>query len=147
MNDIEFQFSEPDHGWMEVSVKNSDKNVCLAISDAPCDSISKLAQVLLSLQSGSEQEEVEYSLEPEYALWKFVVENEQMTLSVYPDSGRSNPILFTGNKDKILKRLYKSLRDLESMSCWSKPDALETIWSWEFPSRELNEFKANDKNA
>ena len=114
----------------------------MVISDVPCNSIYKLADILLSLQSGMQSEEVEFSLEPDYALWKFTIQGNDLELLVFPDSGRDEPIVFKCGKEKLIKRLYKALRDLEALQCWQEPQAINTVWSWEFPSHELNEFKA-----
>ena len=142
MIETKFKFSAPEHGWMEVSAGNSEIEVTIDISDVPIDSICNLAAALLRLQAGSKKEEIEFSLEPQTALWIFEVVNEQLMLSVYPDSSRDNPVLFQGSKERTLHNLYNSLRDLESFSCWDKLDAINTVWSWEFPSGELNKFKS-----
>lgn len=110
---------------MEISVSDTEKEVCLIVSHFPMNSIYDLAQALLRLQSGSKIEEVEFSLEPDFALWVLEVIGEKLSLSVYPDSRRAR----------------------ESLSCWNKSDALESIWSWEFPTRELNEYKIKAKSA
>lgn len=146
MNDVKFKFAEPKHGWMDVKVSDGEQKISLMVSDVPCDSIYKLAYTLLGLQSGDQSEEVEFSLEPEYALWKFITQNEDIEIHVFPNSNLNNPEIFRGQREKVIKRLYKGLRDLEALPCWKEPDVSSNIWSWEFPSHELNQFKKREKN-
>jgi hypothetical protein len=147
MNEIYFKFGEPKNGWMELSIIHSDEEVNLVISDVPCDSIYKLADILLSLQAGIGYEEVEFSLEPEYALCKFIVDGNDLTLEIFPESGRKNPVIFKGYKEKVIKRLYKGLRDLESLPAWKGSGSSHEAWSWDFPTSELNKFKERSKIA
>jgi len=135
------------HGWMHVSISDGSKIVDLVISDVPCNSIYKLADILLNLQSGLLNEEVDFSLEPEYALWKFIVSGDDLKIEVFPDSKCETPIVFIGRKEKTINRLYKGLRDLESNPVWKNTELSNSVWSWDFPSRELNMFKANRKVA
>ena len=144
MNDVKFKFDEPKHGWMNVRVSDGEHEVSLVISDVPCNSIYKLAYILLSLQSGSQSEEVEFSLEPEYALWKFITQDDDLEIHVFSSSSRNNPKVFRGKRRKVINRLYKGLRDLEALPCWKEPGTIN-IWSWEFPSHELNQFKTRAK--
>ncbi|WP_036523461.1 hypothetical protein [Nitrincola sp. A-D6] len=147
MNDVKFKFDTPEHGWMDISVGDGEREESLVISDVPCNSVYKLAYILLALQSGSKSEEVEFSLEPDYALWKFRANDNELEIHVFPSSSRNNPIVFKGQRTKVIHRLYKALRDLETLSCWKEPDATSIIWSWEFPYQELNQFRARAKSA
>jgi len=147
MFDLKFIFGEPRHGWMEITIDDSKKKVKLDISDVPCNSILRLAKILLKLLDGSLEEDVEFSLEPEYALWKFKVVNDNLQIDVFPNAARDNPIVFRKKKNKALNRLYKGLRDLEAMSCWKKHNSDEDVWSWDFPSVELAQFKRRRNNT
>lgn len=146
MNELKFIFEAPEHGWMDVTVSDGSKEISLVVSDVPCNSLHKLANILLGLQSGAKSEEVEFSLEPDFALWKFQAKDEELELYVYPNSSGNNPVLFIGKREKVIHRLYKALRDLESLSCWKESNAMSNIWSWEFPSKELNLFSTRAKS-
>ena len=147
MNELKFIFEAPEHGWMDVTVSDGSKEISLVVSDVPCNSLHKLANILLGLQSGAKSEEVEFSLEPDFALWKFHAKDEGLELYVYPNSIGGKPVLFSGEREKVIHRLYKAMRDLESLSCWKEPDAIGNIWSWEFPSKELTLFSTRAKSA
>lgn len=147
MSELKFKFGTPEHGWMDLNITDGEHEVSLVISDVPCNSVYKLADILLSLQSGAETEEVEFSLEPDFALWKFVSQGSDLEIHVFPDSGRDKPTLFKGERGKVIHRLYKALRDLESLQCWKEPSAASNIWSWEFPSQELNQYRVRLKSA
>ena len=147
MSDVRFKFGIPRHGWMDVMVSDGEQKISLDISDVPFDSIHDLTGVLLGLQAGMLNEEVKFSLEPEFALWRFTVKGSDLVLEIFPDSGRDSPITFKGQKAEIVKRLYKALRDLESLPCWKNPDNLDPVWSWDFPSSELRKFKDMVQNA
>ena len=74
-------------------------------------------------------------------MWELEVIEQELILNRFPDSSRDELISFRGNKDKILHRIYKGLRDLESYPFWKSADLRDSKWSWEFPSRKLDEFK------
>jgi hypothetical protein len=147
MNEVKFKFSTPEHGWMDINVSDGKQEISLEISDVPFDSIYKLASVLLGLQSGLRSDEFEFSLEPGYARWKFISQGNNLELHIFPDSGRDRPIVFASSRGKLLHSLYMGLRDLESLQCWKEQNAGSCVWSWEFPSTELNEFKLRSKSA
>ena len=147
MNELIFKFDEPEHGWMDLSIADGEREVVMVISDVPCNSVYKLADILLSLQSGSKAEEVEFSLEPDFALWKFIDLSGKLEIHVFPDSGRDKPSVFKGERVKVIHRLYKALKDLESLQCWKTPEATNSNWSWEFPYQELNQFRTRAESA
>jgi hypothetical protein len=147
MNEVKFKFDTPEHGWMDVSIGDGEREVSLVISDVPCNSLYKLADILLGLQSGSKSEEVEFSLEPDFALWKFITKEQELEIHVFLSSSCNHPVIFSGQRGKVIHRLYKALRDLESLPCWKEPAATSNIWSWEFPSQELNQFSARSNSA
>jgi len=147
MSELQFKFGVPEHGWMDLSIADGEREVVMVISDVPCNSVCKLADTLLSLQSGSKIEEVEFSLEPDFGLWKFIDIGRELEINVFPGSGRDKPNVFKGERIKVIYRLYKALRDLESLKCWKDPQAIRNTWSWAFPSKELNQFKARAKSA
>ena len=147
MNEVKFEFGAPEHGWMDASITDGERKVTFLISDVPCNSINKLTNILLDLQSGAKAEEVEFSLEPDFALWRFHAKDEELEVHVFENSNRTDPVIFTGKRKKVIHRLYKALRDLESLQCWKEPAATSNYWSWEFPSQELNKFSMRDKSA
>ncbi|RXJ66515.1 hypothetical protein CS022_24560 [Veronia nyctiphanis] len=102
MNNIRFKFGEPEHGWIGVIVGDSNHEVVLEISDVPCNSLYKLTDVLLELKAGSKFQEVEFSLEPDFALWKFINLGHLLEIHVYPNSSCEEPFVFSGCKDKVL---------------------------------------------
>ena len=132
---------------MDASITDGERKVTFLISDVPCNSINKLTNILLDLQSGAKAEEVEFSLEPDFALWRFHAKDEELEVHVFENSNRTDPVIFTGKRKKVIHRLYKALRDLESLQCWKEPAATSNYWSWEFPSQELNKFSMRDKSA
>jgi len=115
MSELKFKFGVPEHGWMALSITDGEREEVMEISDVPCNSVLGLADILLSLQSGSKTEEVEFSLEPDFALWKFIDQSGELEIHVFPDSGRDKPSVFKGERRKVINRLYKALRDLESL--------------------------------
>lgn len=147
MNEVKFEFNAPEHGWMDISIGDGEREVTLVISDVPCNSLYKLADILLGLQSGNMSDEVEFSLEPDFAVWKFMTKENEIEVHVFPNSSCKDSTVFSGERGKVIHHLYKALRDLESLPCWKDPAATSSIWSWEFPSKELNWFNARAKNA
>ena len=145
MNQVKFKFGEPQHGWVDFKISDSVHEIILDVSDVPNNCLESLALALNRLQEGSIEQEVEFSLEPVFAILRFNVNRKTLNLEVFPDESRVNSIKFYGPKNKVLHQLYKGLKDLGSLDCWQAKNALENIWSWEFPYKELNEYK--EKNV
>jgi len=141
MNQVKFKFGEPEHGWIDFKIIDCENQIAFDISDVPNNCLESLAFVLNRLQEGAIEQEVELSLEPTFAILRFKVNGKALNLEVFPDQDGINSIKFTGSKNKILNQLYKGLKDLGSLRCWQAKDALENIWSWEFPYEELNKYK------
>ena len=140
MSKVRVEFSPPRHGWIEVKVSDGSQEVELVVSDVPCDSLSDLVGSLGKLVDGSELEEVEWSLEPEYALWRFKQLDDAIRLEVYPTNNRSNCLVFEEGGLLIVRRIAKGLSDLAVVSEWPQKEVDNRVWSWEFPEsfKELN---------
>ena len=138
---VNFSFGVPEHGWLEFKISDIKNEVVLDTSDVPNNHLQELTIALNRLREGSLQEEVEFSLEPDFALCRFKVNNEFIDIEIYPNGSRLNPIQFSGLRSKVMHSVYKSLRDLESLDIWKHPDCDEKYWSWNFPHSELNAFK------
>lgn len=130
---------------MDIYISDESKTIALDISDVPCNSIGKLADTLLNLQSGQKNSDVEFSLEPGYALWRFSISDDSINVEVYPDSKCKDPVIFIGNKEKTLHTLHQALRKLEASLSWNDSKLLSSTWSWDFPSKALDVFEANSK--
>jgi hypothetical protein len=71
----------------------------------------------------------------------FQKKNEEIELIV-EISGQDEPLFqYRCEYSKLIKRIYKSLKDLEANPAWREPDAIEKVWSWEFPSELLQTLK------
>jgi hypothetical protein len=81
---------------------------------------------------GSTREIVEWSLEPECAEWVFVRDKDQIELLVHFPSATPPSFKHKDAATKVIRRICKSLTDLQCDSAWQKPDA-EKYWSWDFP--------------
>ena len=113
MNELRIAFGIPSEGWLELTISNQNQRIILDISDVPCDSINELAKTFVNLQSGSKIEEVEFSLEPDFALWRFISFEDEMQINVFPNASRDRPVIFKDNRKKLLNRIYQALKDLE----------------------------------
>ena len=113
MNAVKIEFGVPNKGWLELTISNRSQCIILNISDVPCDSISELAEAVINLQFGSKTEEVEFSLEPDFALWRFISFEDELQIHVFSNAIRDRPVIFKDNRKKLLNRIYQALKDLE----------------------------------
>lgn len=137
MKTLSVIFDSPENGWMKVAVSSFDSDVSFYASDVPCDSLRGLVTVLDRMLDGSAKEVVEWSLEPEYAEWVLVRDKDQIELLVNCPSGTFPTFRYKGTAMKVIRSICKSLRDLQCDSAWQKPNASESIWSWDFPDDQL----------
>lgn len=141
---MKFNFGVPHSGWFEFKISDFEKEVVLIVSHTPNNCLESLAIAMNRLRVGSVLEEVEFSLEPDFALCRFTLNNESIDLEVYPNDSRVNPVKFSALTSKVTYSLYKSLRDLEACECWETPGCDKTIWSWAFPHKELDVYKTKN---
>ena len=113
MNAVKIEFGVPNEGWLELTTSNRSQCIILNISDVPCDPISELAEAVINLQFGSKTEEVEFSLEPDFALWRFISFEDELQIHVFSNAIRDRPVIFKDNRKKLLNRIYQALKDLE----------------------------------
>lgn len=138
---VGIEFGIPSHGWIEVRLSSEKKEVKLDVSDVPCDSLRGLVAALSRIIQGSTQEIVEWSLEPDYAEWLFVRAGDELQLTVTIPNHSTPKFSVRGNYRKVIYSLLKSLCDLQANPVWESPAAMETVWSWEFPSTQLIALK------
>jgi hypothetical protein len=60
-------FSDPEHGWIDITFSGAKEAYQLTASDVPNDCLSELASAVVNLSLGSEVETVQFSLEPGFA--------------------------------------------------------------------------------
>lgn len=140
MNVVKIEFGVPDEGWLDVIISNQSQCITLDVSDVPCDSISELAKAVINLQSGSKIEEVEFSLEPDFVLWRFISIGDELQVHVFPNASRDKTFIFTGTREEVLYNLYKALKELETELFRQNSDNMMHVWSWDFPSEILNKY-------
>ncbi|WLP95655.1 hypothetical protein [Psychrobacter sp. M13] len=140
MNTVKIEFGVPVDGWLELTISNQSQCIILDISDVSCDSISELAKAVINLQLGSKTEEVEFSLEPDFALWRFISFTDELQIQVFPNSSCGKPFIFKGTREEVLDNLYEALKDFETESFRQSPDDMMHVWSWDFPSTTLNKY-------
>ena len=140
MNAVKIEFGVPNEGWLELTTSNRSQCIILNISDVPCDPISELAEAVINLQFGSKTEEVEFSLEPDFALWRFISFEDELQIHVFSNAIRDRPVIFKDNRKKLLNRIYQALKDLEKLPCWQHPDNMMHVWSWDFSGEILNSY-------
>jgi hypothetical protein len=134
---MNLRFDPPENGWMRVQVNDVE----LDVSDVPCDSLFQLTTVLARLLLGSSSEVVEWSLEPEYAKWKFDRSGDALEFRVQETSRSDAVLIERGSTDRVLDQIMTALGMLGSNPCWAQDDSGSRIWSWPFPSAELERLK------
>lgn len=141
MDDLTLQFGTPDHGWLAIELSSSEYDIELEVSDVPCNSLYELVKVLLDLFAGSIEGVVAWSLEPAWVEWTFKSVNNEIDL-VVASAEENEPLLqHQCEGSKMIKTFCRSLEKLEADPAWSEPDAMSSVWSWEFPSELLQTLK------
>lgn len=133
MEKLNINFGTPEQGWMEILISSPSDEISLNVSDVPCDSLDRLVKLLTRLLEGSTEEVVEWSLEPEYALWLFKRAGDEIELSVKTPGDSLTGFNFRCEASKLIHRIYKSLWDLKVDPVWEDKGVKESAWSWDFP--------------
>jgi hypothetical protein len=141
MQKLNISFGKPEHGWMEIVISSPSTKIVSNVSDVPCDSLYGLVKALLRLVEGSNEELVEWSLEPEYMGWIFKQYGNDIEFTVKNPSDLLPTFVYLSEASKLIHCFYNSLRDLEVNQIWQQPDTADRIWSWEFPSSLLATLK------
>lgn len=141
MRDFDVQFGTPSHGWMSVGIFAGDHHWHADVSDVPCDSLRSLVLSLSMLVQGAYESTIDWSLEPDYAQWRFCRIDTTMELEISKPQSNNLQLLYRGDVSAIVGRLIKGLCDLASNDCWSLADRPTRIWSWGFPKDELARLK------
>ena len=132
-------FGTPEHGWLEVQLADKQTKHHLDASDVPCNSLESLVSAVLKLHNGSVEEEIEWSLEPSYEVWKFKVKEEKITLIISIDD--KEKAVFISLKNEVIKSFYEALTKLGSLESWNEDIQTRQSWTWDFPTSTLNKLK------
>jgi len=111
------------------------------VSDVPCDSLNGLIMAMRKFVAGSEEEEVEWSLEPGYEKWYFERENDATCFRIV--DGRGIEVLLVTNGISLVSNIVEKLGDLQNK--W-KDDPEYRNWSWDFPSELLDKLREELKS-
>lgn len=137
MRDFHIEFGAPADGWMTIKVVEGDQEWQRDVSDVPRDSIRSFISSLSMLIQGSTETTVDWSLEPDYAQWRFLKNGSSVDF-VIKDSQRANPrLIYRGSVCDVVHRMMKALGDLAAAPCWSDSKRSGAEWSWPFPEPEL----------
>ena len=58
-----------------------------------------------------------------------------------------NPVIFKEEKSKMIKRIYKAMRDLEVDPIWHEENLPLQTWKHNFPSKTLKRVKQLTTNV
>jgi hypothetical protein len=126
-----FSLSEPDHGWIDLTVGTPSAPCTMRVSNVPNDGLRDLAEALVRLRAGSTRETVRFSLEPAFARWELHRDGDAVRLEVLLP-GRIGPeCAVTVPLRSLTRRVRSELRRLgpryEADDGWNRP----------FPEREV----------
>ena len=128
------QFGAPEHGWMEVTF--GDRKI--DASDVPCDSLQELVKAMHNFLSGSDQEVVQWSLEPDYERWIFDRTEEQAMFHIVDSDDKrwvsnTNPEALIGVIANRLNQRYEA--------SFKECPTIHEHWSWGFPIEGLRSLQ------
>ena len=161
---MKLKFGKPEHGWMVITLDDHE----LDVSDVPCNSLLILTTALSQILSGSRSEEVDWSLEPNFASWIFAREGTELAFYLRPTEEGEPVLIERSVPHKIIDQILGALDKLAADEVWTQgeerlvwaadkqhlvwaqneermtwaPDGKHLIWSWPFPSAELEHLKA-----
>jgi hypothetical protein len=125
------RFSEPLHGWIDITFTGDQGDYTVAASDAASDCIRELVQATIRILSGSGAEQVQILLEPDYATCHLQREGSNVRLSI-SEPGDDNPVFESAFPlVAFAKRLAFECKRVQA-ACGKA-----ATWSWEYPVREV----------
>ena len=111
------------------------------VSDVPCDSLNMLVQAMQNFIDGSDEEIVEWSLEPSYERWFFERKDGQSWFKIVDCNGVE--VLLSTNGIGMVSAITEPLNKLKRG--WKK-DPGYIHWSWDFPGESLEKLSADIRN-
>ena len=140
MERLKVRFGKPEHGWINIQIGNSMKELSLNISYTPFHFIEELIEAVIKILDG-ESAEAHGSYNPERYEFIFKTENNIVHLQVKssPDHRTIedlSEVLFDyrGNNSEVCKSFWRGFKDLEGKCSAQR---FEQLFRREFPSRNL----------
>ena len=133
------RFSEPQDGWIEIAFMAGQANYTVVASAVPNDCVSDLVQALVRLLFGSGAEQVQFSLEPEYATCHMRRDGANLHVTILQPK-RNEPVFeATFPILPFAKRIAFECKRLQPV--YGKT----ATWGWEYPAREVELLVAATK--
>lgn len=129
-------FGSPQHGWLPLEVAVGDDSASHAVSDVPDDTLFRLVNALNLLAKGSDREEVEWHLEPDYWCWTF--SGEPGTISFKAADPLGKTLETTLERNLLIRIFARELGMLKANPAWDKGDK---AWSHGFPDAEFSRLE------
>ncbi|MFC5049084.1 hypothetical protein ACFPK9_16010 [Rubritalea spongiae] len=126
-------FGQPSHGWMTITVDEFRFDA----SDVPCDSLYGLCKALNSILSGSIDASVDWSLEPNYLVWKFTNNTSNCTL-IITDHNDTLLASLDAPTDKLIRSIIEAIITIKP---FFDLDQDQINWSWDYPSDAILNLK------
>lgn len=125
-------FSDPSHGWIDISIGSGSERHTLTVSDMPNDCMGELAAATTRLIAGSGEERIEFSLEPDFATLCLTLATDLVQLRLFHPH-HSNAILDTSYPlDAFARELKIELRRIRPL--FDSPEG----WTQPFPEKEFS---------
>jgi len=141
MSRIQVTLSDPEHGWIVLTVRHGEHVVVIDVSDV-YPSLTMLTQALLSLLTLESEQIVTWTCEPTEYDMVFSRNEDTISLDIltFSDSERSvfmqNTVLsVSGGYSDICLPFWRSLRGLQGRFT---RDELSERWTEEFPEQALS---------
>ena len=134
-------FSEPRNGWMQITFTGDGTDYTVVVSAVPSDCVRDLVKATIQILSGSIADQVQFSLEPDYATCHLRRDGEDVRVSIV-ERGCESPVfkaLFPAVP--FAKRLIFECKRLQPF--YGKA----VTWAWEYPVREVECLVAATRSA
>ncbi len=132
-------FGAPRHGWMDIELATQAWSCAATVSHVPYDTLADLIAKLYRITSGSRDEVVEWSLEPDWWRWQFHVSGSELRFSVDDPQRELQEVVLPAAV--VLGALCRGLLRVAAEPVWRSADADEA-WLWPFRHDALARLRA-----
>lgn len=146
---LKVSFSDPEHGWISLTVNYNLESFNVDVADVPSDSLLNLTAALHNLFLYDGQAAVTWHGEPiEYDML-FSRNDTNIILKIYeyPDHRRGSErgkrvCVISGAYDDVCLPFWRALKNLQSrFVLWE----LSTHWTYPFPSKQIDSLTSTIK--
>lgn len=130
---LKIKFDTPVHGWMGITLKGDEQDYREFVSHVSNDCLLRFCWSLIRLTQGMTEDRCEWFLEPDYSVWKFHREGENILFTVEIEG--SEVFRHRSSLHSFLLKGRNALQRLSRDPCWE--GGVTPDWTHPFPHQDL----------